>query len=96
MKCDAFWLLKLVVADVNTIQMPNLHLPSCVETAGGGVSQSAAETIGIWQDRSGLTTQRIDNTVRKCIYDIAQSLSIIHIEGAGPEQYNLLIAHCIS
>jgi hypothetical protein len=35
------------------------------KNAGVGVSQWAAKTIGIWQHKGGLTTQRIDNKVRE-------------------------------
>jgi len=47
MQCDAFSLPKSVVADANTIQMPTLQLHVSAENAGVGVSQLAAETMGI-------------------------------------------------
>jgi len=91
MECDAFWLPKSVVADANTIQMPTRQVRVCAENAGVGVSQLAAETMGIWQDKGGLTTQRIDNKVRQRVWESVQSMSIINKQGAGPEQWDLLI-----
>jgi len=91
MECDAFWLPKSVVADANTIQMATLEVRVWAENPGVGFSQWAAETMGIWQDKGGLTTQWIDNKVRECIWEIAQSMSIIHKQGAGPDQCDLLI-----
>jgi len=44
----------------------------------------------------GLTTQRIDNTVVERIWEIAQSLSIINKQGAGPGQWDLLIDCCVT
>jgi hypothetical protein len=96
MKCDAFWLPKSVVADANTIQMPTLQVRVRAENAGVGVSQWAAEPRGIWQNKGGLTTQRIDNTVRERIWEIAQSMSIIDKQGAGPERWALLIDCCVT
>jgi len=40
--------------------------------------------MGICQDIGGLTTQRIDNQVKECVWEIAQSLSIINKQGGGP------------
>jgi hypothetical protein len=57
MECHTFWLLKSVVTDANTIQMPTLQVRVWAENAGVGVSLWAAETMGIWQDKGGLTTQ---------------------------------------
>jgi hypothetical protein len=37
------------------------------ENADVGVSQWAAEKMGIWQDKGGLTTQWIENKVRERI-----------------------------
>jgi hypothetical protein len=67
MKCDAFWLPKSVVADANTIQMATLQLRVWADNAGIEVSQWAAETMGIWKDQGGLTTQQVDNKVRERI-----------------------------
>ena len=52
--------------------------------------------MGIWQDEGGLTTQRIDNKVRERIWEIAQSMSFINKQGAGPEQWDLLTDCCIT
>jgi len=43
-----------------------------------------------------LTTQRIDNKVRKCVWEIAQFMSIINKQGAGPEGWDLLIDQCVT
>jgi len=76
--------------------MPTLQVRVWAENAGVGVTQWAAETMGIWQDKGGLTTQRIDNNVRERDWEIAQSMSIINKQGAGPEQWDLLIDCCIT
>ena len=52
--------------------------------------------MGIWQDKGGLTTQRMNNKVRERIWEIAQSISIINKQGAGPEQWDLLIDGCVT
>jgi hypothetical protein len=96
MQCDAIRLPKSAIADANTIQMAILQVPISAENASVGVSQRAAETLGIWQDKGGLTTRQIDNTVRKPVCEIAQSTSIINLQGSGPEQLNLLVDHCIT
>jgi len=75
---DAFWLLKSVVADANTIQMTMLQVRVWAENARVGVSQWAAETMGICQDKGGLTTQQINNKVRERVWEIAPSMSIIN------------------
>jgi len=85
MKCDAFWLPKSVVADANTIRMLTLQVGIWADNAGIGVSQWAAESIGIWQDKGGLTTQRTDDKVRVRVWEISQSRSIIIEQGAGRE-----------
>jgi hypothetical protein len=76
--------------------MPTLQVRVWAENAGVGVSQWAAETMGIWQDKGGLTTQRMDNKVRERVWEIAQSMSIINKQGAGPEQWDLLIDRCVT
>ena len=96
MQCDASSLPKSVVADANTIQMPTVQVRVWAENAGVGVSQWVAEMMGIWQDKCGLTTHLIDNEVRERIWDIAQSMSSINKQGAGPEQWDLLIDHCVT
>jgi len=67
-----------------------------VDNRGAGVSQWAAETMGIWEDKGGLTTQWMDNKVRERVLEIAQSMNIINMQGAGPRQWDLLIDHCIT
>jgi len=64
--------------------------------AGVGVSEWAAETMGIWQDKGGLTTQQIENKVMECVWEIAQSMRIINKQGAGPKQWDLLINCCVT
>jgi hypothetical protein len=76
--------------------MLTLQVRVWAENAGVGVSQWAAETMGIWQDKGGFTTQPIDNTVRERIWEIAQSIGIINKEGAGLEQWDLLIDCCVT
>jgi len=76
--------------------MPTLQVRIWAENAGVGVSQWAAETMGIWQNMGGLTTQRMDNKVRERIWEIARSMSIIHKQGASPEQWDLLIYRCVT
>jgi len=76
--------------------MPTLQVRVWAENAGVGVSQWAAENMGIRQEKGGLTTQRIDNIVRECMWEIAQSMSIINKQGAGPEQWDLLIDCCVT
>ena len=76
--------------------MPTLLVRIWAEHASIGVSQWAVETMVIWDDRGGLTTQRMDNKVREHIWEIAQSMSIINKQGGGPKQWNLLIHRCIT
>jgi len=52
--------------------------------------------MGIWLDKGALTKQRIDDKVRERVREIAQSMSIISKQGAGPEQWDLLIDRCIA
>ena len=75
--------------------MPTPQVRVGAKNAGVGVSQWAAETIGIWHDKGGLTTQRIDNTVRECIWEIAQCMSNINKQAAGPEEWCLLMDRCV-
>ena len=76
--------------------MTTLQVRICAENAGVGVSQWAAETMGIWQDKGGFTTQSIHNKVRERVWEIAQSLSIINKQGAGPKKWDLLINRCVT
>jgi hypothetical protein len=87
---------KSVVADANTIQMPTLQVCVWGENAGIGVSQWAAETMGIWQNKGGLTTQGIDNKVREQGWEIVQSMSCINQKGASPEKWDHLIDRCVT
>jgi len=52
--------------------------------------------MGIRQEKGGLTTQRIDDIARECMWENAQSMSILNKQGAGPEQWDLLIDCCIT
>jgi hypothetical protein len=76
--------------------MPTLHVRIWAENAGVGVSQWAAESMGIWQDKGGLTTQQIDNKVGERAWEIAQSMSIIIKQGTGHTQWDLLIDRCVT
>jgi len=76
--------------------MPTLQVRFWAENSSVGVSQWAAESSSISQDRGGLTTQRIDNKVRERVWEIAQYMSISNMQGAGPEQWDLLIHWCVT
>jgi len=76
--------------------MPTLQVHVWAEHAGVGVSQWAAETMGIWQEKGGLTTLWIDRKVREHMWVIAQSMSIINKQGAHPERWDLLIDRCVT
>jgi hypothetical protein len=89
-------LLKSVIADVIPLQIATLQARIWAENACVAVRQWAAETMGIAQDKRGLTTQRINNKVRERVWVIAQSMSIINKQGASPEQWNLLIDRCVT
>jgi len=78
------------------MQLPTLQVHIWAENAGVGVSQWAAECMGIWQDKDGLTTQQIHSRVREHIWEIAQSMSIINKQGAGSGQWDLLIDYCVT
>jgi len=71
--------------------MPTLQVRVCAENAGVGDSRWAPETIRTGQDTGGLTTRQIYNKVRECVWEIAQSMSSINKEGAGPELWDVLI-----
>jgi len=47
--------------------MLTLQVRIVAQNAGVGVSQWAAETMGMWQDKGSLTTQWIDHKVRESI-----------------------------
>jgi len=74
--------------------MPTLLVYIWAENAGVGVSQWAAETLGIWQEKGGLTTQWKDNKVRERVWEIAQSMTRSNKLGPSPEQWDLLIDRC--
>jgi len=76
--------------------MPTLQVRVWAESSGAGVSQWAVETMGICQDKGGLTTQRIDNKSRERVWGIAQSMGIINNQGASHKQRDLLNNHCIT
>ena len=76
--------------------MRTLHVRVWAENPSVGVSQWAAETMGISQDEGGLTTQQIDNKVRMHVWEIAQSMSIVNKQGAGPEEWDLLMDRCVT
>jgi hypothetical protein len=76
--------------------MPTLQFRVWADNASVGVSKWAAETMGIWQDQGSLTTQWTDNQVRERVWDIAQFMSMIKKQGAGPEQWDLLIDCCVT
>jgi len=96
MECKPVWRAKSVVADANTIQMPTPQVRVRAENTAVGVRQWAAETMVIWQDKGGLTTQWIDNKMRECIWEIAQSMSLVNKQGAGPEQSDLITDCCVT
>jgi hypothetical protein len=76
--------------------MPILQVCVWAENTDVGVSQWAAETMGICQDKGGLTTRWIENKLREPLWEIAQSMSIANKRGAGPEQWDLLIDRCVT
>jgi len=90
MECDGVWLPKSLVADDNAIPMPTLKVHVWAMIASVGVSQLAAETMGIWQEKGGMTTQQKHNKVRERIYVIAESMSTSSKWGACPKQWDLL------
>jgi len=78
------------------IQMATLQVRVGAANAGVAVSQWVAESMGIWNDMGGLTTQWIDNTVRKRIREIAQSMSVIIKQGQDSKYWDLLIKCCVT
>ena len=77
--------------------MPTVQGPGVwAENAGVGVSQWAAKTMGIGQEKSGLTTQQINIKVRERVREIAQSMSIINKQGARPERWDLQFDRCVT
>jgi len=76
--------------------MLTLQVHIWAENAGVGVSHWAAETMGIWQENGGFTTQWIQNKMREPIGEIAQLMSISNEQGTNLEQWDVLIDHCVS
>jgi len=56
--------------------MPMIQVRVWAENAGVAVSQLAAETMGIWPEQGGLTTDQKDNKVTERVWEIAQSMII--------------------
>jgi hypothetical protein len=69
--------------------MLTLQVRVWAENANVGASQWAAATMGIWQDKGGLTTQQMDNKVMELVWEIAQTLSTIHKQCTSPKQWDL-------
>jgi len=96
MSCDVFWLLKSVVRYANKVQMPTLQVRVWPENTFVGVSQWSAESMEIWQEKGGLTTLQKNNKVRGHGWEIAQCMRISNTKGASPEQWDILIDHCVT
>jgi len=71
MEYDAFGLPKSVFPDAYIIQMLTRQVCLRTDNAGVGVSHWAVETMAIWQMKSSLTMQWIDNEVRERIWEFA-------------------------
>jgi len=65
--------------------MQTVRVRIWAENAGVVVSQWAADSVGIWLEKGGVTTQRNVNTVRDHVCEIAQLMGISNNQGAGPE-----------
>ena len=76
--------------------MPTLQVRPLAENAGVGGSQWAAETMGIWQGKGGLTTQQDDDQVREGVWEIAPYKSFSNTQRAGPKQWDHLIEHRVA
>lgn len=76
--------------------MPTLHVHVWAKNTGIGLSHWAAQTMGIWKDKGGSPTQRIDIKVRERVWEKAQSMDIINKQGAGPQQWNLPSNCCVT
>jgi hypothetical protein len=87
---------KSVFPDINLIHGATLHVRVWGVTAGVGVSLCVTETILIWQNKGVLTTQTIENDIREHVWDIAQSMSFVNKQVAGPNQWDFLNDHCIT
>jgi hypothetical protein len=55
-----------------SLQMLIQHAHLWTKHAGVGVSQQAAESMGIWKKKGGGTRQQYKNKVRECCLDFAQ------------------------
>jgi len=71
--------------------MPTVQVQVWAENTCVGVSQWEADTVGIWQEMGGLTTQWKDNKLREHVWEIAQSMTISNKQGAMHDQWDLLI-----
>jgi len=76
--------------------MPTLQVHVWAVNASVRVSLWAAETMGIWQYNGVFTTQWIHNTVRERVWEIAESVVIFNKQGAGFEQWDLLLDRCFT
>jgi len=72
------------------------HRTTWADITAVGVSQWAADTMGIRQEKGGLTTPLNDNEVRESVGVIDQSMSISNVQGTGPEQCDVLHDHCVT
>jgi len=96
MQCNAVWLRKLVVAGANKTLMPILQVCFWAENAGVGVNQWAAEPMGTWQEKGGLTTQWQDNKVRECTWEIALSMTSRNKLCTRHDKWDLLMEHGVT
>ncbi|KAF8544586.1 hypothetical protein BDD12DRAFT_872549 [Trichophaea hybrida] len=85
----------LTVVENLKYNMPTQQVCLWAGNAGVGVSQWAAEPMGIWQEKGASTTQRKDNKVSECVWEIGQSMSISNKLGTSLKQWYLLIDHCV-
>jgi hypothetical protein len=92
----AFWLVQSVIADVNWIMMRTQIVLLNGDIARVGVRQGETEWARIWQEKGGLTIHWNENQVREYIWVIALPMSISNMLGAGPEQRDGLIDHCVT
>jgi len=76
--------------------MPPRQVCIWAKNMGVGVRQWTVDTMGIWQDKGGFTTQWIDYKVRERIWEIAQKMSIVNKQGAGPKQWDHLFNRCVT
>jgi hypothetical protein len=65
--------------------MPTVQVCVSGQNAGVGGSEWAADTMEVSQIQGGLTRKWKDNHVRECVWEIAQSMSIINMQDIGPQ-----------